>query len=100
MPNNNNFRTGSDMYLFNTAYGRLKNIQVGYSFSAAMLKKVSISRARIYFTAQNLLTISPLKFTDPEGTEFGNNLDNTVGADTPRGYPLAKFYGVGVDLTF
>ncbi|WP_214072781.1 TonB-dependent receptor [Mucilaginibacter sp. dw_454] len=100
VPNNNNFRTGSDMYLFNTAYGRLKNIQVGYSFPAAMLKKVSISRARIYFTAQNLLTISPLKFTDPEGTEFGNNLDNTVGADTPRGYPLAKFYGVGVDLTF
>ncbi|TSJ43962.1 TonB-dependent receptor [Mucilaginibacter corticis] len=98
--NNNNFRTGSDMYLFNAAYGRLKNLQIGYSFPTAMLNKVSIQKARIYFTAQNLLTISPLKFTDPEGTEFGNNLDNTVGADTPRGYPLAKFYGIGLDLTF
>lgn len=100
VPNNNNFRTGSDMYLFNAAYGRLKNIQLGWSFPTDMLKKVSISRARVYFTAQNLLTVSPLKFADPEITEFGNNLDNTVGANTPRGYPLAKFYGVGLDLTF
>jgi len=100
VPNNNNFRTGSDMYLFNTAYGRLKNVQLGWSFPTDMLKKVSISKARVYFTAQNLLTISPLKFADPEITEFGNNLDNTVGANTPRGYPLAKFYGLGLDLTF
>ncbi|MCC8425373.1 TonB-dependent receptor [Mucilaginibacter sp. UR6-11] len=98
--NNNNFRTGSDMYLFNAAYARLKNIQVGYSFPTAMLSKVSIQRARVYFTAQNVFTLSPLKFTDPEGTEFGNNLDNTVGANSPRGYPTPVFYGVGLDLTF
>jgi TonB-linked SusC/RagA family outer membrane protein len=100
VPNNNNFRTGSDMYLFNAAYGRLKNLQIGYSFPTAMLNKVSIQKARIYFTAQNLLTISPLKFTDPEGTEFGNDLNNTVGANSPRGYPMPKFYGLGLNLTF
>ncbi|MDN5288340.1 MAG: cirA5 [Mucilaginibacter sp.] len=98
--NNNNYRTGSDMYLFNAAYGRLKNVQIGYSFPSAFLSKLSIQKARIYFTAQNILTVSPLKFTDPEGTEFGNNLDNTVGANSPRGYPVPVFYGMGLDLTF
>jgi hypothetical protein len=67
---------------------------------AGLLSKISVKRARVYFTAQNILTISPLKFTDPEGTEFGNNLDNTVGANSPRGYPVPVFYGMGLDMTF
>jgi hypothetical protein len=98
--NANNWRTGSDIYLYNAAYGRLKNLQIGYTLPNTFTSKAGIQRVRIYVTGQNLLTISPLKFTDPEGTEFGNNLDNTVGANSPRGYPVPKFYGMGLDLTF
>ncbi|MHA4812171.1 SusC/RagA family TonB-linked outer membrane protein [Flavitalea flava] len=98
--NNNDYRTGSDMYLFNAAYLRVKNIQIGYTFSTRMLAKASIQSARIYFTAQNVLTISKLKLTDPEGTEFGNNEDNSVGANSPRGYPVPVFYGAGLSLNF
>jgi TonB-linked SusC/RagA family outer membrane protein len=98
--NSNDYRTGSDMYLFNTAYGRLKNLQIGYTFASAFLAKASIKRARIYVTGQNLITVSPLKFADPEGTEFGNNLDNTSGANSPRAYTTPRFYGMGLDLTF
>jgi len=99
-PNTNNFRTGSDMYLFNTAYARLKNIQIGYSMPPASLARIGIKRLRIYATAQNILTVSPLKFADPEGTEFGNNLDNTSGANSPRSYPTPVFYGMGLDVNF
>jgi hypothetical protein len=98
--NNNDYRTGSDIYLFNTAYGRLKNLQIGYTFPSAALAKAGIKRARIFVTGQNLITVSPLKFADPEGTEFGNNLDNTSGANSPRAYTTPKFYGMGLDLTF
>ncbi len=98
--NSNDWRTGSDQYLFNTAYGRLKNLQVGYTFPSSPLAKIGIKRARIYVTGQNLITVSPLKFADPETTEFGNNLDNTSGADSPRSYPTPRFYGMGLDLTF
>lgn len=98
--NYNNWRTGSDIYLFNAAYGRLKNVQIGYTLPAKISTKWKIEKARIYFTAQNIVTISPLKFTDPEGSEFGNNYDNTVGANSPRGYPVPVFYGMGLDLTF
>jgi TonB-linked SusC/RagA family outer membrane protein len=98
--NNNDYRTGSDLYLFNTAYGRLKNLQIGYTFPSTALARAGIKRARIYVTGQNLITVSPLKFADPEGTEFGNDLNNTAGANSPRAYTTPKFYGMGLDLTF
>ncbi len=98
--NTNNFRTGSDMYLFNCAYGRLKNLQIGYTLPAATLAKAGVQRFRIYVTAQNIFTVSPLKFADPEGTEFGNNLDNTSGANSPRSYPVPVYYGMGLDINF
>ncbi|MGQ8336940.1 TonB-dependent receptor [Sunxiuqinia sp. A32] len=99
--NNNNFRTGSDMYLFSGAYARLKNIQLGYSFETnGLLSKANIQKMRLYFTAQNVLTISPLKFADPEMTEFNNNYDNSSGANSPREYPTPAFYGMGLDITF
>ncbi|MDQ6901391.1 MAG: TonB-dependent receptor [Bacteroidota bacterium] len=98
--NTNDYRTGSDMYLFNTAYARLKNLQIGYTFPSAALARAGIKRARIYATGQNLITVSPLKFADPENTEFGNNLDNTSGANSPRSYTTPRIYAVGLDLTF
>ncbi len=88
------------MYLFNTAYARLKNLQIGYTFPVAALAKAGIKRARIYATGQNLITVSPLKFADPEFTEFGNDLQNTVGANSPRSYTTPRIYAVGLDLTF
>ncbi|HZL10351.1 MAG TPA: TonB-dependent receptor [Prolixibacteraceae bacterium] len=98
--NNNNFRTGSDMYLFSGAYARLKNVQIGYSLPTSILSKLHIDHARIYVTGQNLLTISPLKFADPEGGEFGNTYDITSIANSPRGYPTPTFYGGGLEFSF
>src|SRR5665648_1005584 len=98
--NNNNFRTGSDMYLFSGAYARLKNVQIGYSLPTSILYKLHIDHARIYLTGQNLLTISPLKFADPEGGEFGNTYDITSIANSPRGYPTPTFYGGGLVFSF
>ncbi|RYY59323.1 MAG: TonB-dependent receptor, partial [Chitinophagaceae bacterium] len=37
--NQNNYRTGSDIYLFDAAYARLKNVQIGYNLPAAVLQK-------------------------------------------------------------
>jgi hypothetical protein len=98
--NNNNYRTGSDIYLYDASYVRLKNVQVGYSLPAALSSKMHIQRARVYFTAQNLLTFSNLGFLDPEMTEFNNNTSFDAGANSARAYPLPVFYGFGLDVTF
>ncbi len=97
--NTNNFRRGSDMYLFDGAYARLKNVQLGYTLPESLSRRVGLQRLRIYASGQNLATISKLKFADPELTEFDSNLRN-AGANSARAYPTLVYYGVGIDATF
>jgi TonB-linked SusC/RagA family outer membrane protein len=98
--NQNNYRTGSDIYLFDAAYARLKNVQVGYTVPVAIAQKVRLQNARVYLTGQNLATLSKLNFIDPENTEFGNNTSMGSGANSGRAYPLPVFYGMGLNITF
>ena len=97
--NVNNFRRGSDMYLFNAAYARLKNVQLGYTIPPRFAERAGMKNCRIYVIGRNLLTLSQLKFYDPEATEFGNRMDNR-GANTGRAYPTPVYYGFGLDITF
>ena len=98
--NTNNWRTGSDLYKYNAAYARLKNVNIGYNFSDNITKKLGIQKLRISLIGQNLATLSKLKFIDPETTEFGNNLNPGSGSNSARQYPLPIFYGAGLDVTF
>ncbi|WP_162499762.1 TonB-dependent receptor [Mucilaginibacter terrigena] len=96
--NENNFRRGSDMYLFDGKYLRVKNVQVGYTLPVSVSKKVGMRKARVYVTGQNVLTFSPMKFIDPESTELAGNV-RANGANSARSYPLPVYYGFGIDLT-
>ncbi|TDE18185.1 SusC/RagA family TonB-linked outer membrane protein [Dyadobacter psychrotolerans] len=83
----------ADKWILDGKYVRLKNIQVGYSLRPSLLSKVKIARARIYFTGQDLFTLSGLgKFRgyfDPEQRDG-------VAAD----YPFFATAAVGLNLTF
>lgn len=96
--NTNNFRRGSDLYLYNAAYVRLKNVQFGYTLPGNIAQKIGMKKARAYFSGQNLLTLSGIKFVDPESTEFDNGR-GVGGANSGRSYPLPVYYGLGIDLT-
>lgn len=96
--NQNNYRRGSDLYLYDAAYARLKNIQLGYSLPTQWIERLSMQKARIYLVGQNLLTVSGTKFIDPESSEFDNKLQNS-GANSGRNYPTPIFYGFGLDIT-
>jgi TonB-linked SusC/RagA family outer membrane protein len=98
--NTNNYRTGSDLYLFDASYVRLKNVQLGYTLPAKITRPARIQKARIYVTGQNLLTLTKMQFLDPEITEFDNNTNFNTGANSARAYFLPVFYGFGLDLTF
>lgn len=99
--NTNNFRTGSDIFLFDAAYARLKNVQIGYTLPLSVSKKAGIQKARIYLTGQNLLTLTNLSFLDPENTEFNNGTSPYgTGANSARAYFMPRFYGFGLDVTF
>src|SRR5690606_15847690 len=64
--NTNNYRRGSDMYLYDGAYIRLKNIQIGYSLPSDVAKKIGLDSYRFYVSGQNLWTLSKVDFVDPE----------------------------------
>ena len=98
--NNVNYRVGSDIFLFNSAYARLKNLQIGYSFPETIISKLGMQKLRIYVSGQNLVTLSKMKFVDPEQSEFDNRLNIQAGANSARAYPTPVFYGGGLNVTF
>ena len=98
--NNNNWRTGSNLYDFNAAYARLKNVNIGYTLPQAMTSKIGISRLRVSLVGQNLFTLTKLKFIDPETSEFGNNVSPYSASNSARAYLLPVYYGMGLDVTF
>jgi TonB-dependent starch-binding outer membrane protein SusC len=96
-----NYRQGSDIYLFDAAYARLKNLQIGYTIPPAITQKIKLQKVRAYFTGQNLLTLSKLDFLDPEITEFNSDTNPfIVGANSARAYFMPRFIGFGLDITF
>lgn len=54
-------------YMLNAAYMRMKNLTVSYTFKPQLLKNIGLSNLKVYFTCDNLFTISklPNQF-DPE----------------------------------
>jgi TonB-linked SusC/RagA family outer membrane protein len=97
---NNN--AGSDYWLQNAAYARLKNVQLGYTVPRSIIKKVGLDNVRLYLTGQNLLTLTKMKNGfDPEISEFNGNLDTADGkVNSGRVYPNLKVYALGLDITF
>ncbi len=55
---NGNYSKSSSYFVESGAYLKLKNLQIGYTFSDAWLQKVSIRSARIYVMGNNLFTIT------------------------------------------
>ncbi|WP_339864356.1 TonB-dependent receptor [uncultured Algoriphagus sp.] len=97
--NTNNFRRGSDMYLFDGAYVRLKNVQLGYTLPVSLAQRIGMQNCRAYISGQNLFTLSKVDFVDPELSEFDNSL-RSGGANSARAYPTMVYYGFGLDITF
>ncbi len=97
--NTNNFRRGSNMYLYDGAYLRLKNLQLGYTLPKGFAEKLGMQNFRAYLSGQNLFTLSKVKFVDPELSEFDNSMRNG-GANSARAYPTMVYYGFGLDITF
>jgi TonB-linked SusC/RagA family outer membrane protein len=79
----------SNFWLYNAAYIRLKNLQIGYTIPSGLMGPVGkvISRARIFVSGENLLTITQFPGPDPE-----------IG--TSVGYPTMRQYAFGINCTF
>lgn len=87
----------SDIYIEDGSYFKISNVTVGYDFSR-LFKKSFLSKARLYFTAQNLFTITGYSGMDPE-IGYGFDEDWVSGIDLGY-YPSARTFLVGVNISF
>lgn len=81
----NNYKM-SDYWLVNSAYLRIKNINLGYTFPKSMVSKVNLKGLRVYFNVDDPFCFDNyLKGWDPE-----------AGASTY----IARTWTFGLDLKF
>ncbi len=80
----------STLFLHNSDYVRLKNIELGYSLPAGVAEKIGVRNLRFYINGFNLITLSPqLKDFDPETDQSSTQV-----------YPVQKVVNGGITLTF
>lgn len=90
---NSNFMTGSSWYLEDSSFCRLKNLTVSYDFSRLLRKTGHFgernSSCSIYFSGENLFTITKYTGMDPECGEY----------DFLK-YPISRVLSLGIKLTY
>lgn len=76
---------------------RLNNLTIGYSLGKDFTKQLGLSNFRLYFTMNNVFTVTGYSGYDPEANTRRNPL--TPGVDYAA-YPRSRFILSGVDITF
>ena len=73
----------------------MKNLTIGYSLPDKLISRANLTKARIYFSGENLFEISQKKIPiDPEITA-GSATSNFYG----RTAPFERIFSFGVQLT-
>ena len=79
----------NDIYLHNTSFLRLKNMQIGYNLPKELISKIQLTNVKVFFTGENLLTFTSYMGIDPEAA--GRIISN---------YPAARQLSVGINITY
>ncbi|MGA0560010.1 SusC/RagA family TonB-linked outer membrane protein [Larkinella sp. VNQ87] len=83
----------SDKWTLNASYARLKNLQIGYTLPATLTQKLNISRARFFFSGQDILTISGLG-------PFQGYFDPETRDGVENDYPFFATASLGLNVSF
>lgn len=78
----------STYWLEDASYLRLKNIQVGYTLPQSLSSQLRISKARLYFSAENVFTL----------TDYFYGYDPEVTVSSGGYYPQVKTFTFGINV--
>jgi TonB-linked SusC/RagA family outer membrane protein len=94
----------SDVYVEDGSFLKLRSLQIGYSFSNELAKKLAVQRVRLYVSGQNLLTFTKYSGLDPEiglPSDPSTGTRNVTASGIDIGtYPNSRFYTLGLNVTF
>lgn len=84
--NSNNENEGSQYYIEDGSFLRLKSLTLGYTLPEKVRTRLHLQNARVYFQAQNVFTITNYSGADPEGLGYP--------------YALPRQYTFGIQFGF
>jgi len=89
--------TPSSQYLEKGDYLKLRNVTLGYTLPAQLTNRYKLSTVRVYFSANNLLTITDFSGYDPE-----IEIDQDSGGcySTFTSMPASRVFMFGLNLNF
>jgi len=79
------------------SYLRLKNVTLGYTFPHKWMRKLYVTKLRLYVTADNLYCLTKYSGFDPEVSMRSSNLMPSFDYGA---YPRSKVFTFGVELNF
>ena len=79
----------NDFWLFNTAFVRLKNVELGYTLPETLINKIGIKSLRFFASGFNLFTDTKLKDFDHEGS-----------SESGQFYPQQRIINIGANVRF
>jgi TonB-linked SusC/RagA family outer membrane protein len=95
-------KAASTFTKLDASYIRLRSAEFSYTFSKKLIQKLGLTSLRVFVSASNLLTFSPMKkyHLDPE--YVGSDNPNALGTVGTTGVysPGNKFYATGLYVTF
>lgn len=96
--------TPNDRYLQDASYIRLRNFQLGYTLPKKWISKFYASDLKVYVSAENLWTWSPMykwtRDTDVTGI-YGSDRDLSGGTSGDGyNYPMLKAVSAGLSINF
>ena len=77
--------------VFDGSYFKIKQVQLGYTFPAKMMKKIHVQNLRVYASLDDFFTFSDYPGFDPEITNMGVDKGS---------FPTSKKVVAGLSLTF
>ena len=83
----------STLWIRDASYLRLKNLEVGYTFTGGFVKRLNLNSVRLYFNGSNLFTWTDVVDLDPEAPSRSGNVEINT-------YPLQKVYNIGLNINF
>jgi len=94
----------STRFVDNASYGRLQNVQIGYTVPQTVVNRMRVERVRLYVGAQNLFTITKYVNYNPDtlgGSGYNDDSMNPlqIGVDTGS-VPIPTVVQLGGQITF
>jgi TonB-linked SusC/RagA family outer membrane protein len=88
--------TTSTWHIENGSYLRIRNIALGYTLPTDWVKKLTLTKVRLYVSMQNPFTFTKYTGYNPEVT---NRSAATTNGEDYGVYPTAKTTSIGVNIT-